>query len=181
MYIVVGVPGAGKTTVLNEFVKKNQEWKIINYGTLMFEIAKEYGIKDRDSMRKSPVNIQRKIQEEVGKRLAEISKEKNTILDTHASIKTLKGYLPGLPKKLLENINVEGIVLITAKPEEIAKRRSKDLTRKRDEENLKEIKEHELINKILCLTYSSISGAPFSMITNSILQKAVEELEKKLK
>jgi hypothetical protein len=74
MYIIMGVPGAGKSTVINKFMEKHKEWEVINYGTLMFEIAKKFGIENRDDMRKSDLDLQKKIQARVGEELSKISK-----------------------------------------------------------------------------------------------------------
>ncbi len=49
MMIVMGLPGAGKSTVLS--VAREAGWTVLNYGDLMMEVAKEKGIADRDSLR----------------------------------------------------------------------------------------------------------------------------------
>ena len=87
MIIVMGLPGAGKTTVLKGV---KSEHKILNYGDIMFEIEKEkYGIKDRDEMRKLPVEKQKEVQKLVSEKL---SKETGkVILDTHCSVNTPGG------------------------------------------------------------------------------------------
>ncbi len=182
MYIVVGLPGAGKSTVLSKFKEKNSEWRIIVYGTLMFEIAKEFGINDRDEMRKSSLELQRKIQKRVGEELSKIKEEK-VILDTHAAIKTNTGYLPGLPFDVVKNLRVEGVILITAKAEEILERRERDKSRKRDKESKESIEQHDLINKAMCSSYAVLSGAPFSIVENreGKLEETVSELERILK
>ncbi len=180
MYIIMGVPGAGKSTVINKFKEKNEGWEVVNYGTLMFEIAKKFGINDRDEMRKADINLQKKIQKEVGEELSKISREKEKlILDTHASIKTKKGYMPGLPESLLKGMKVNGIILITADAEEIDKRRKKDKSRERDSESIEEIKKHELINIAMCSNYAVISSCPFSIIRNKegLLEESVKKLE----
>ena len=51
--IITGVPGVGKTTVVNEVLKKlsleGVEYKSINFGTFMFEVAmNEKIVQDRD-------------------------------------------------------------------------------------------------------------------------------------
>ncbi|MEM4272114.1 MAG: adenylate kinase [Candidatus Bilamarchaeaceae archaeon] len=177
MIIVMGVPGAGKTTVLNG-LKENA--RILNYGTLMFEVAAErYGIAHRDEIRKLPVDKQRAVQKEVAEKLA---KEKGlVVLDTHCSVKTSKGYLPGLPFELLEKLDVDAVVLITAKPEEIFRRRQNDKTRMRsDDATLESLKEHDAINKALLAIYAAHRGCPAKIIYNSDGQseKASEELQK---
>ena len=96
MIIVLGSPGAGKTTVLSKVVEQLPEWRTIVYGTLMLEIASKRGlVKHRDEMRNLPPEKQSELQAAVGDALA---KEKGRILlDTHCSISTPKGYIPGLP------------------------------------------------------------------------------------
>ena len=53
--VVTGVPGVGKTSVM-EGVAQEKSLKIVNYGTVMFEVAKEQGlVADRDDIRKLQV------------------------------------------------------------------------------------------------------------------------------
>lgn len=178
MIIIMGLPGAGKTTVLNEVVKAKPEYKIINYGTLMLEIAKQkYGIKDRDEIRTLSAQQQKEIQSEVGERL---SMEKGkVILDTHCSILNpdKRFYLPGLPYTILKYLNVSMLILITGKADEIVERRAKDKTRKRAVDP-KEIEEHDAINRMMLSVYAILTGAPLKIIINKNgkLEEAVKEV-----
>ncbi len=173
MIIVMGLPGAGKTTVLKGV---KSEHRILNYGDLMFEIEKEkYGIKDRDEMRKLPVEKQKEVQKLVAEKL---SKETGrVILDTHCSVSTPGGYYPGLPFDFLKVLKVDALVLITADPMEVEQRRSEDPTRKRD---VDDIALHDLINKAFLASYSAFTGAPAVVITNrqGKLGEAVAALQK---
>lgn len=163
MIIVMGLPGAGKSTVLKGV---EGEVKQVNYGTLMFEIAKEkFGVEDRDRMRKLPVENQKEVQAEVAQRLS--NEGGKTILDTHCSIKTKKGYLPGLPFELLSKLKVEGVVLVTAKPGEVFERRSRDPSRERDEETLEDVQEHDSMNRALLAAYAAHRGCPAKIIYNA--------------
>ncbi|MFA5108441.1 MAG: adenylate kinase [Candidatus Micrarchaeia archaeon] len=165
MIIVMGLPGAGKSTVLQ--VASDAGWKVLNYGTLMFEIAsKEYGIADRDMLRKLPSQKQKKVQEKVGKMLS-AEKERKVILDTHCSINTPKGYLPGLPFLLLKDLPVERLVLLTAPVAHILARRKKDASRVRDEQGADSLKEHDEMNHYYLATYSVVSGAPAVILQNA--------------
>lgn len=176
MIIVLGTPGAGKTTILNE-AKKHlpPDWTFINYGDLMFKLASEENfVKHRDEMRLLPLSVQKKLQAKAAEELQK-SGEK-TILDTHCSIKTPNGYLPGLPFELLSKMRVENLILISAPIEDIMRRRVADTTRSRDKEKIEELEEHMAINKFLLSTYSVITGAPFLIIENrdGSLKEAVE-------
>jgi len=174
MIIVMGEPGAGKTTVLSESLKRLPGWRSIVYGDLMFEVAKGMGIARKDDIRKQPLHVQKKIQEKVALALA---KEKgNLILDTHCSILTPEGYLPGLPFHLLKRLKVERLIYISAPIEHIMARRQRDVTRARDIQPRAALEEHALLNRAFLCSYSAFAGAPISIIQNEdgALDKAVE-------
>ncbi|PIT84404.1 adenylate kinase [Candidatus Micrarchaeota archaeon CG10_big_fil_rev_8_21_14_0_10_45_29] len=164
MIIVMGLPGSGKSTVLS--VAQEKGWKVLNYGTLMMDIAStEFGVKDRDSLRTLPADKQKRVQAKVGHMLSN-ERERKVILDTHCSINTPKGYLPGLPFSFLGALYVERLVLLTAPAEDILKRRKTDKTRVRDAQSKASIIEHDEMNRIYLGAYSVITGAPSIIITN---------------
>jgi adenylate kinase len=167
MYIIMGLPGAGKTTVLNGLKQEMPELKIMNYGDLMMEIMKEkYGIESRDEMRKKlSIDDQKKVQEMITEKLSAF-KDRNCVLDTHCAVKTPKGYLPGLPMKTLSRITVDGLMLITANPEEIYERRKNDPSRARDHETLEDLRMHDDMSKYMLATYAVYTGAPAMIIYN---------------
>ena len=175
MIIVMGLPGAGKSTVMKGV---SADVKMQNYGTLMFEIAKEkFGISNRDEIRKLPVGQQKEVQAAVAEKLA--SESGKVVLDTHCSIKTPKGYLPGLPFELLSKVNVEALVLITAKPEEVFARRGNDSSRERsDDITLEDVQEHDNMNRALLAAYAAHRGCPAKIIYNA--QGRVEEASAQL-
>ena len=176
MTIVLGVPGAGKSTVLAA-LKGKQGCTLVNYGDLMFEIAAKLKyVAHRDDLRKLPPATQKKVQADVGDALAKM--EGNVVLDTHCSIATPKGYLPGLPFFLLGKLNVSQLVLITAPINDIIARRSSDKTRVRDAESEESLKQHHDVNMALLASYAAFCGAPARIIVNS--QGNVEEARKSL-
>ncbi|MEM4348129.1 MAG: adenylate kinase [Candidatus Anstonellaceae archaeon] len=173
MIVVMGLPGAGKSTVLSATPK---DYKIINYGDLMFEIAqKRYMVSDRDQIRKLDPKKQAVIQSLVGKKLAKMKGK--IILDTHCSIATPKGYLPGLPFRLLSKLKVELLILITAPFEEIIIRRQADASRTRDSQTVDSLAEHDSVNRALLAAYSCLTGAPCAIISNR--QGKLEEAQQK--
>lgn len=176
MIIVMGLPGAGKSTVLKGL---KTDYKMQNYGDLMLEIEKkEFGIKDRDEMRKLPIEKQKLAQKLVGDALA---REKGKfILDTHCSVATPSGFYPGLPFELLKKLKVDALVLITADVEEVAKRRTNDPTRIRD---VDDVALHDQMNKAYLAAYSAFTGAPATVIKNKEgkVEEATAQLQALLK
>ncbi|RLF43254.1 MAG: adenylate kinase [Thermoplasmata archaeon] len=177
--ILAGIPGAGKTTVITKALKE-KDMKFVTYGTVMFEIAKKMGVKARDEIRKLPAEKQREIQKKAAE---EISRMGDVIVDTHCTIKTKEGYLPGLPYEVLKKLNPKLIILVEASEEEIIERRAKDKDiRDRDVEGIEEIKEHQLMNKIAAMTYAALTGATVKIVKNNdgMLEIAAHEVARAL-
>ncbi|MEM4366616.1 MAG: adenylate kinase [Candidatus Anstonellales archaeon] len=180
MIVITGLPGAGKTTVLN--LLKEKGYFVVNFGDLMYEMAlKDKLVSNRDEMRKKLSARQtRELQIKVARKL---SKLKPAILDTHATVRTPEGYFPGLPLHVLRLLKVKAFVLITAKPEEILLRRKEDPTRKRDDDTLEDIEEQDTINKAFIASYSAYKGVPAMLVRNEQGKqaKAAEVIERLLK
>ncbi|WP_456484105.1 adenylate kinase [Methanopyrus kandleri] len=181
-YVIVatGVPGVGATTVTTEAVKELEGYEHVNYGDVMLEIAKEEGlVEHRDEIRKLPAEKQREIQRLAARRIAEMAEEKEGIIvDTHCTIKTPAGYLPGLPIWVLEELQPDVIVLIEADPDEIMMRRVKDSEeRQRDYDRAHEIEEHQKMNRMAAMAYAALTGATVKIIENhdDSLEEAVRE------
>ncbi len=172
MIIALGVPGAGKTTVLKAL---KGGYEVVNYGDLMLEIEKkEFGVKDRDHMRKLPIEKQKKAQRLVAEALAKMTGK--VILDTHCSVATPSGYYPGLPFEFLKLWKVDTLVYVTADVEELKSRRENDPTRKRD---VDDISLHDSLNRSYLAAYSAFSGAPAVVIYNhnDRLEEAVSKFQ----
>ncbi len=177
--IVTGVPGVGKSTVMDG-VSKNTGMKIVNYGDVMLEMAKTMGVKNRDEIRKLPAEKQREIQKKAGE---ELGKMDNVIIDTHMSIKTPSGYLPGLPEWVLREIRPSMLVLIEANPNDIYSRRNRDDTRLRDMESADDIRIQQDLNRSFASACAVISGATVVIVKNEEgkVDKAVEDLVRMIK
>jgi adenylate kinase len=166
MIIVMGLPGAGKTTVLNGAVAGVTDLKSLNYGDMMFEIAKkEKLVSDRDEMRKLPNREQKRVQDEAASKLAGVKGK--VILDTHCSVRTTTGYMPGLPFEQLRKLKVDYLVFVSAPAKDILGRRQRDTTRKRDVVNIEDIERDILVNIAYLCAYSALSGATASIIMNA--------------
>jgi len=192
MIIVMGLPGSGKSSVLKGL---KTDYKILNYGDLMFDIEKEkFGIKDRDEMRTIPIEKQKEVQKLVSARLATMEpsapsspeaklpkkEDGKLILDTHCAVNTPRGFYPGLPFEFLKHLKVDALVYITADVAEIIARRANDPTRKRDNDDLAT---HQRMSECYLAAYSAFTGAPATIIFNrqGKLEEAVAKLQGLLK
>ncbi len=167
--VLVGIPGVGKTSLLSKIVeiikKHDKSVGVFSFGTLMFEIAKKNGLKDRDELRKLPVAEQQNLQKIAAEKIAEHN-EQIVIIDTHTFINSSEGYYPGLPEHVLKIIKPTNFVSVSAKPEEIYNRRMKDDTRNRDKITLTKIKTELDIQSGMISACAVITGSPVKHILN---------------
>jgi adenylate kinase len=164
----VGIPGVGKTTVITraaEMLAQKRKATIVTYGTLMFEEAQKQGVKNRDEMRRLPIEQQKKLQETAARRIADMEDD-IVIVDTHLFISTAEGYYPGLPMRLITLMNPTNLIMVAADPQEIADRRKSDPTRQRDEASPQAIKNDLDISKMMLASCSILTGAPFAIVLN---------------
>lgn len=180
--VVAGIPGSGSTTVLKDALK-NLDYVHVNYGDVMLEIAQNMGlVEDRDSMRKLSPDVQKEVQRKAAKSIRERAEENNIIVDTHCTIKTPHGFLPGLPKWVLDELQPDQFVLIEADGDEILMRRISDTTRTRDMEKLKDINLHQQMNRAVSMAYAALTGATVQIIENhdNRLDESVKDIIKTL-
>ncbi len=172
--VVTGIPGVGKTTVMQR-AAEGMDIEFVTFGTVMSDIAIKTGlVKDRDEMRKLSLEQQRTLQIKTAEK---VGKMKNVIVDTHCTVKTPKGYMPGLPEWVLKKLNPTAIVIVEADPKEIYNRRAKDATRNRDPDSVEKIAEHQLINRAAAMAYATLTGATVKIVFNhdNALDDAVKE------
>ena len=167
--ILVGIPGVGKTTLLTTMVEILKDHKknvvVINYGSLMFDVAKENGLTDRDQLRKLSVFEQQRLQKLAAEQISGHDEEV-VIIDTHAFINSPEGYYPGLPEHVLKIIKPTNFVSVSAKPEEIYNRRMKDDTRNRDKITLANIKKELDVQSGMISACAVITGSPVRLVLN---------------
>jgi adenylate kinase len=181
--IVVGLSGVGKGTVLEEaMLLSDRDYKIVNYGDKMMETARDHGVESRDEMKELDVDTYKEIQAEAAERIFEIAEENEVIVDTHASIKSPHGYIPGLPKWSIEEMNPDKIIMITAEPQQLWNRVQDD-ERDREHESASGIAEYQHIAREMAATGSVLTGAYLKVIENpdGKAEKAAEELVETLK
>jgi len=179
--IITGVPGVGKTTVVNEALKKLKsegvEYQSINFGTFMFEVAKSDNVvQDRDQMRTLDRAVQKRLQQRAAQAIAQITG--NVLIDTHASVKTPKGYLAGLPEWVLREIMPDIIVLVETDDDQILMRRLTDETRARDKEGSRSIGEHQQFNRSIAAAYAMMTGCTVKIVINAdfLLERAADDM-----
>jgi adenylate kinase len=176
--VVVGVPGVGKTTVIEE-ARKHVNVDVVNYGDLFFEAAKEvYGINERDEIRRKLTADQYRIlHEKASDRLLELAK-KPIVLDTHALIAVKTGFMPGFPKFVLQKLPISLFIIVEADPREIAERRTLDKGRKRGGDLESDIETHQLLNRAAVVNYAIEKGASVYIVKNK--EGKVEEVGRKV-
>jgi len=182
--IVTGIPGVGKTTVINTAVEQVKEKLgetvlVLNIGTEMFEVASKAGhVKDRDELRKLPTSIQREVQKKAGAAIAKKAERGKTIVDTHTLIQTNNGFLIGLPEWVVTAINPKTVVLVEADSEKIASRRTGDETRIRDAQAIADIQIHQEMCRAAAVAIGTITGATVRIIKNreGLVEEAASEL-----
>jgi len=168
--VIVGIPGVGKTTIVDKVKKilhnKGISTKYIVFGSVMMEEAKKIGVKDRDNMRMLPVNDQRKFQLAASTKISKMNTEV-LLVDTHLFIKTNDGFWPGIPYDVATALSPTHIFLVIAQPEEIIKRRLNDKSRRRDPVTENEVLEELEIAKNMLSCLAVITGASIMYIQNT--------------
>jgi adenylate kinase len=161
--IITGVPGVGKSTVIDA-AQKAKGYKVVVYGTEMFNVAQRKGlVKTRDEMRRLDPAVQRDIQETAAHAIAAMG---NVIVDTHCTIKTPVGYLPGIPAWVAQALKPKQFILVEASPMEIVGRRNNDATRARDPDSEEDIAQHQAMNRAAAMTVATLTGATVAVIHN---------------
>jgi len=183
LVVLTGIPGSGSTTVLNKALEE-VDYVHLNYGDIMTELAIEEKLEeDRDALRKLPAETQRDIQAKAAKEIKARSEKDNVIVDTHCTINTPAGFLPGLPIWVLEELQPDQFILIEANPDEIIYRRMNDDTRSRDVEKASDIQLHQEMNRAASMAYATLTGATVKIIANhdNHLPKTISKLVEVLK
>ncbi len=166
LVVLTGIPGSGSTTVLNKTLEQ-VDYLHLNYGDVMTQIAIDNNIvENRDQLRKLSPDTQKEIQKQAAAKISQESENNNVIVDTHCTISTPKGFLPGLPKWVLEDLNPDLFILVEANPDEIIYRRLSDESRERDVERVKDIQLHQEMNRAAAMAYATLTGATVKIIEN---------------
>lgn len=171
--VVVGIPGVGKTTVVEKLKSMIEGSELVTFGTVMLEEGTRLRwIKHRDELRKLPVEKQRRLQRIAASRISRMGR-KVLLVDTHLFVRTKEGFWPGLPYDVVRALKPTHLILVEASPDEVLQRRMRDRTRYRDAATREELQtELELARSFLTVS-STLTGAPM-LIANNAHGKAEE-------
>ncbi len=169
--IVAGIPGVGKTTVLQELEtvarEKSVPLKIINFGNVMNDLFKKRGTTiHRDHMRRQDIDLQSRIQQQAARIISRTPGKSALVVDTHMFVKTTDGIWPGTPRKVLEALDPSMIILIEADPQEIARRRASDATRYREGGGIEEAKADLAWSRYMASANAVLAGVPIQIVQN---------------
>jgi adenylate kinase len=180
--VLTGVPASGGTTVtkkaIEQLERQGQQFQMVTYSDVMLNEALQRGwVKVRDDIRKLEPVQQRDLQKIAARAIAE-TVTTALIVDTHATVRTPRGYLPGLPTWVLDELKPELILIVETAPDEIIRRRNADKSRQRDAQDAVAVQQHQDVNKAICMAYAAYSGATVKILQNpdGKLDEAVAEL-----
>lgn len=163
--LVLGSPGAGKTTLI-EGIKSSGAHKlnIINIGTLMLEESEASGI-SRDKLRYLTTAKIRSLREKAFKRIGKMSG--TIVVDTHATVEKGNKFIFGLPINNLPDMgNIAGIIYVDATPGELMRRRSSDTMRKRENDDIEVLNLQREINLAVLTMYGTTYDIPVYILHN---------------
>lgn len=166
--VLVGIPGAGKSSILKE-VCQLCNVVVVNYGDKMMEEAASENI-TRDTLRKMPFREQQKIGVKAARKIIQEYSDNVVIIDTHALIKTNIGYCPGLPLEVLQILSPTAYALVECRSDIILERRSKDPIRTRDKESVEELVMHQELTRSFITACSMQTSSLLCCIQNNNLE-----------
>ena len=171
--LLLGIPGVGKTTLLQEAYKiakrSGEAITMVTYSDVMLKRAQNEGlVSHRDEMRRLQADVQLRLQKEAAEEISSMGEEKVVMVDTHALIRLSEGaFLPGVPSWVGETLRPTQVIHIEASPQEIVNRRSRDKSdRRRDLEATEEISLHINLSRIAALIIAAQTGAYLRIINN---------------
>lgn len=163
--ILVGIPGCGKSSLIKETLRQAPHVQVLNYGDQMLAEAALEGL-TRDQLRTLSLSEQREIGIKAAKKMVKQGNEV-VLIDTHALIRTPTGYIPGLPREVLEILLPKALVFIECSAETVLQRRAMDQTRSRDKETVESLALHQELCRAYLAACSLTTGAILCPVDNN--------------
>ena len=117
-------------------------------------------------MRREEISLQARVQQQAARVISKTPGNSALVVDTHMFVKTTEGIWPGTPRKVLEALDPEIIILIEAEPEEVARRRAADSTRYRDTGSVEEAKSDLQWSRYMASANAVLAGVPIQIVHN---------------
>jgi adenylate kinase len=170
--VVAALPGSGKTTLMKVLQERMPKVVIVNVGSAIAKMAmKELKIRNRDDMRKTlTVGQQRHFQEAVARKIARMGNI-DMIIDTHTAVKTPYGFFPGMSETPVHIVKPDAIVVLEFSPKDIIDRRKKDKTRKRDDDTVQILEEHQAASRYFAFGAAQHADAVVKVINLRFKQR----------
>ncbi len=173
----------GKTTVLQELEAVGREkrvpMKVVNFGDVMNDLFEKQGRHiHRDHMRRQDITLQTRIQQKAARKIARMAGKSTLVVDTHMFVRTVDGLWPGTPRRVLDALDPDLIVLIEADAEEVAKRRMGDSSRQRETKNVEDAQADLEWSRYMASANAVLVGVPIQIVHNreGHQRKAAEDL-----
>ena len=177
--VVSGVPGVGASEVCRVArTELGDGYELINFGDVMLEKAAARGLtRDRDDLSNLSQRDLKLLQRRAIEYVAGRARGRAVVLNTHLAVATVHGYLPGLSRSSLREVDPDRFVLIEASPETIASRREEVSHRTYRETGVRSIDFHQDLTRAAAMSYAMQTGAPVRMVENeSSIEAAAADL-----
>lgn len=159
--VVFGLPGAGKTTLINAFIQGRNEFVRLSGGSLINEDIAEA---DRDTLRKQGKedvqNNQEKLVVNFARKKQEYS-DRHILFDGHCLVKNSDAVV-AIPVEIIRGLTPDLILFVDEDAKTIINRRKNDSSRPdREDETALDIDKNRNLQVKICQEYSKILNVPF--------------------
>ncbi|MFP4632343.1 MAG: adenylate kinase [Halobacteriota archaeon] len=167
VHVVSGVPGAGVSSVASEATRRLDGVRLFNFGDVMLEQAVSRGIvESRDGLGDLPIYEQTYLQRASAEYLRDESSSDDLLVNARLVVGTKHGYVLGLPREVLWELNPESLVVVEASADVIAARRSESDYRSYGDSSEGEIEFHQSLNRSAALSYASTVSSTLHRVDN---------------
>lgn len=169
-FLITGVRGIGKTSISGDPEIKDRRIDYHNYGDVMLQLGKKLDILKNDNDLENLEEGKRvRLQDEVFEFLKKSYLGNALLIDGHIVVQTPKGFIPGLKPESIGKFELDGIIFLTATPEEIVNRRKMHVQKYStlpNWDNPKHIELHQQLILSSVLYCSMEFEIPFNLIVN---------------